>query len=116
MNKLKEVTEKICELLEGTDLHPLKPIVFDPMFDDPIGSCPIELEKEIKPIREGELLMSFKKIEKNRTEYAIDHNGDFLTIDKNCEIECPNCNWQLGKPLHEQSKETIEFLHEILMR
>lgn len=110
MTTLQEVTEKICKLLEKTDLHPIRPVVFDPMFDDPIGACPIELEKEIKPIREAEILAVLRNFKHFEQEYYMTAFG--IETYKMGVVAL----WQLGKPLSEQSKETINFLHKILVR
>jgi hypothetical protein len=103
MNKLKEVTEKICELLRNTEFEAN-------MCGEVGGDC--------NPIREAEVLMALDKMGTQAdTVFAMDSDGEFLK-DRWCECDYvgTGTTWHLGKPLHEQSKETIEFLHEILMR
>lgn len=104
MNKLKEVTEKICELLKGGELDPMR--VIERAWNSDIA----------RPIREAELLMALSNAPIEHT-YAIHEEGDFLAYDKGCngwDYDNGTC-WTLGKPLSEQPQETINFLHQILI-
>jgi hypothetical protein len=101
MERLKEVTEKICELLKDSELNPTKLTSWS-------GYMTI-------PIREAEVLMALGESKNPNFYTAIDYSGNF--IENYCgEYENSPHSWTLGKPLSEQSEETIEFLHQILVR
>jgi len=104
MERLKEVTEKICELLKGSELEFT---MCDKLSTDFNGNL-------FRPIREAEILMALYfdiNIFKSKTYITACDVLHTETISRKYNIP-----WQLGKPLSEQSKETIEFLHKILVR
>lgn len=50
------------------------------------------------------------------THYVVEPGGGFTD---ECNIDAglpPVAYWQLGKPLHEQPTETIDFLHDLICK
>lgn len=111
MNKLQIVTRKICELTKDTDCDPIRRVVItmELKSDDEINAI-----RRRSPIMEAEVLVALGKFTDKREEVALSHLGEFLYIDKSCSADCSCSGWILGKPLLEQSKETIEFLFNTL--
>ncbi len=97
MSKLKEVTERICELLHMTALE-----------------MPHHLSIDIcsKSIRLDEVLMALKTL---LLRPDLDGLAKlFHDNDGNKALLGLLSLWQLGKPLSDQSENTINFLHTIL--
>lgn len=95
MSKLQEVTERIWILLMDTELA---------------TGC-IYIESSLIPcnkIREAEVLAALCTLSDT---YRIYGNGDIVW-----GYDDYGPKWQLGKPISEQSEETINFLHEILVK
>lgn len=139
MDKLKKVTNKICELLKGTELNPMvlkngcKIETFHNgrgviVYDYGVSLCALsyhnmktssiktfEIQKIIgSPIRESEVLMALGDT------YAIDGDGIFMKLGeydtKSDGFVYTNLSepWQLGKHISSQSHEVIEFLYNVL--
>lgn len=100
MNKLQKVTDKICELLKGTEL-------------DQLETCEVLMGgTRFATIREAEVLMALGGL------YTIDGGGCIYEYcdnrGDNETYACLDVEWNLGKPLQDQSPETIEFLFNVL--
>ena len=143
-DKLKAVTDKICELLKGTELDPKKIKIgcVVKMPDDipllvlDITEYTVNQDMNIvtvfgndrtykytqrsfgeqcivgSPIREAEVLMALGKV--NYLAFSINGEGEILENEIIEGIADTGYKWVLGKPLDQQSSETIEFLHQIL--
>ena len=94
MNKLQVVTDKICELLKGTEL-------------DPIHYDTVNLNHG--PIQEAEVLTALNKLE---STVEILNCGAIVDLDDHDVVPCGA--WLLGKTLVDQSPETIDFLFTVL--
>lgn len=142
MSKLKEVTERICELLKGTELDPMvlkagcvieqdgdKGAVLNltinrrsqpsyMCFNNDIYSTPFHVRTDLlfsiigSPIRLDEVLMALKTL---LLRPVLDGLAKlFHDNDGNKALLGLMSLWQLGKPLSDQSENTINFLHTIL--
>lgn len=95
--KLNAVTNKICELLKGTDLDPAIR-----HYGQSVGFA---------SIREAEVLAALDKL--NWGDAFIDMSGWLYYVTSN-----PHCEnsvlIKLGQPLSSQPTEVIEFLFDVL--
>ena len=109
--KLTAVTNKICELLKGSSLDPIKECSVKSQYEG------VELtHKGVKitsPIREAEVLAALDKL--NHGDAFIDMSGYlyYVTSDPHCE---DSVLIKLGQPLSNQPTEVIEFLFNILVK
>lgn len=142
---MQELKNKICELLKGSDLDPMNlkvgtqlirmflkdvtDIITGIRYDSEMVDFDIittinndgrtyswtrrSITSHNVVLREAEVLTALG----NATcdpEFALVENGRFLI--KQCyEWDRAGSSWLLGKPLDEQTKETINFLKQILI-
>ena len=93
-NKIKAITNKVCELLKGTDLDPNR-----------INNCckfdMIRINIGLVDILAAMSILGF---------YQCNREGNFTLI---ISFDLFDLYWILDKPLTEQPEETINFLFEI---
>jgi len=136
MNKYEEVKKEIVKVVpsimelgfgcEYLDLHNRKQIFINKagrgehrylteegMFGEMLN---INMREILgRPITLEDVLIAIDKISKPRgNNYFIDTKGSFYKTNEDL-YDIFLGNWQLGKPLHSQSQEVIDFLYELLV-
>lgn len=86
---------------------------------DIIKSFDTEIEILGRPITLEDVLVAMRK--KHDRDITIDARGVFLSYEDDEKLDTRNFlqtdfSWQLNKPLHEQSKETIDFLYDLICK
>lgn len=104
--KLTAVINKICELLNGSSLDPMRNTDRTWGMDLP------------HPIREAEVLAALCgiKTDYGNFGYSMDTYGSIFWIEEHAtELTThEGCEWILGQPLSSQPTEVIDFLFNVL--
>jgi hypothetical protein len=68
-----------------------------------------------RDIQLADVLIALQKILTGDDVYGVYSNGRFFNEDENC-IDVYDEKWDLTKPLHEQKKSVLIFLHNLICK